>query len=301
MISVETREHLVRMVREDGRSVAAAARDPRISIRSATRFLRYFLDTGGDFHYDPGQWNRHFDNSADDPQLRDAVLSTVRREPELFLDEVADAVNDIAAQVDGAVEVSPATVARVLGRNGYTRKVVERAFITRNEANRVAWVAAQWRIPLRCRVYVDEAHRVGRAAERRWAWSLRGARSECYVKSSPGVRMSVFVAMSHDELLDWMITRPPPDQISVDFLVFMTNFVLPRMSAVEEGGEWANQPERCVLVLDNARVHDEVALATVRDAGVVVLLLPPYSPDFNPIEDVFSVGRSWLRRYSRPE
>jgi len=131
------------MVREDGRSVAAAARGLRISVRSATRFLCFFLDTGGDFHYDPGQCSRHFDNSADDPQLRDVVLSTVRREPELFLDEMEDAVNDISAQVDGAVEMSPATVARVLGRNGYTRKVVDRAFITRNEANRVAWVAAQ--------------------------------------------------------------------------------------------------------------------------------------------------------------
>jgi len=137
----------VGMVREDGRSVAAAARDRRISARSAKRFLRYFFDTGGDFHYDPVQWNRHFDKSADDPQLRDAALSTVRREPELFLDEMADAFNDFATQVDLAVEASPATLARVLGRKGYMRKIVERAFITRNDANRVAWVAAQWRIP----------------------------------------------------------------------------------------------------------------------------------------------------------
>jgi len=48
-------------------------------------------------------------------------------------------------------------------------------------------------------------------------------------------------------------------------------------------------------------VHDEVAFATVRDAGVVVLLLPPCSPDFNPIEDLFSIGSSWLRRYSHRE
>jgi len=301
MISVETKEHLVRMVREDDRSVAAAARDLRISVRSATRFLRYFLETGGDFHCDPAQWNRHFDNSADDLQLRDAVLSTACREPELFLDEKADAVNDSAAQIDGAVEVSPATVAQELGRNGYTRRVVERAFITRNKAKRVSWVADQWRIPLRCRVYVDEAHRAGRAAERRWAWLLRGARSECEVTSSPGVRTSVFVAMAHDELLEWMITRPPPGQTSVDILFFMTNFVLPRLSTDEEGGEWAHRPERCVLVLGNARVPDEVALATVRDAGVVLLLLPPHSPDLNPFEDVFSVGSSWLWRYSHPE
>jgi len=62
--------------------------------------------------------------------------------------------------------VSPASVGRILARNGYTRKIIEKAVFTRNEAQRVAWVAFQWQIPLRCRVYVDEAHRVGRAAVR---------------------------------------------------------------------------------------------------------------------------------------
>jgi len=54
-------------------------------------------------------------------------------------------------------------------------------------------------------------------------------------------------------------------------------------------------------MMNNARIHDGVALASVRAAGVVVLLFPPYSPDFNPIEDVFSVGSSWLRWYSSTE
>jgi len=51
-----------------------------------------------------------------------------------------------------------------------------------------------------------------------------------------------------------------------------------------------------VLILDNARVHDNLAVAVVEAAGVMVRFLPPYSPDFNPVEDVFSVGNSWLRR-----
>ena len=34
---------------------------------------------------------------------------------------------------------------------------------------------------------------------------------------------------------------------------------------------------------------------------MAVLLVSPYSPDFHPIEDVFSVGSSWLRRYLSPE
>jgi len=213
---------------------------------------------------------------------------------------MADAVNYLAEEVGAGVEVSPVTVGRILARNGFTRKVIERAFLTRNEEQRALWVEAQWRIPLRCRVYVDEAHRVGRAAERRWAWSLRGARAECYVEASPGVRTSVFVAMAHDQVLSWMVTRPSPGQTAIDFLVFATNFLLPRMRSVEEGLAWEDQPDRCVLVLDNARIHDEVSLEVLRDAGVLVLSFSPYSPDFNPIEDVFSVGSSWLRRCSAP-
>jgi len=52
-----------------------------------------------------------------------------------------------------------------------------------------------------------------------------------------------------------------------------------------------------VLILDHAHVHEEVAVAAVRSREVHVLLLPPYSLEFNPIEDVFSTGSSWLRRW----
>ena len=104
--------------------------------------------------------------------------------------------------------------------------------------------------------------------------------------------------MAHDQVLDWMVTRPPPGQTAVDFLVFVTNFLLPRMRSVEEGLSREDQPDRCVLVLENARIHDEISLEVLRDAGVFVLSFPPYCPGFNPIEDVFSVGSSWLRRCS---
>lgn len=188
MKSLETRRRLVEMVREHRRSVVAAPHDLNVSIRSVSRFLAYYRDTG-DYHYDPSRWIRHEDNMMVDPQLREAVLTAVEEQPELFLDEIADAVRVIGEHVNDDVEdVCPSTVARVLAHNGYTRKVIERALISRNEANRLTWVQAQWQVPLRCRVYVDEAHRVGRAAERRWAWSLRGSRAKCYVASSAGVR-----------------------------------------------------------------------------------------------------------------
>jgi len=109
--------HLARMVRVEGRSVVSAARDLNMSVRSATRFLAYFRDTGREFHHNPAQWNRHSDNLAEDPQLREAVLATVEDQPELVLDELTDAFNEIAARADGSVIVSLLTVARVLAHN----------------------------------------------------------------------------------------------------------------------------------------------------------------------------------------
>lgn len=52
-----------------------------------------------------------------------------------------------------------------------------------------------------------------------------------------------------------------------------------------------------ILVLDNLATHKVagvVAAVEARDARV--LFLPPYSPDFNPIEQVFSKVKNELRR-----
>ena len=51
-----------------------------------------------------------------------------------------------------------------------------------------------------------------------------------------------------------------------------------------------------VLVLDNARFHHGGQIqALVEKAGCSLLYLPPYSPDFNPIELAWSWIKSWVR------
>jgi len=170
--------------------MAASSKSSGLSVRSSSRYLGYFCDAGGEIHYAPDRWNHHADIVCADPWLRAAVLTAVDEQPELFFHEIADSVNYLAEKVGAGEEVSAVTVGRILARNVLTRKVIERAFSTRNEEQGALRVEAQWRTPLRCRVYVYEAHRVGRAVERRWAWSLRGWRAECYVEASPGVRAS---------------------------------------------------------------------------------------------------------------
>jgi len=228
------------------------------------------------------------------------VLAPVNVKTELFLDDISVAISRVAGLVQGVAEVSSNTVSRLLARNGFTSNVIENAFITRNEARRVLWVEEQWKVPFRCRVLVDEAPRAERAAEGRRAWALSGQRAECHAASSAGVRTSVFVAMAHDDIIDLMITRRPPGRSSVDLVLFLVRHLLPTLRAYVPEQAWDEQEDRCALNLDNAPVHDEVGMAAVGSRSVFVLLVSPYSPDFNQIEDDFSTGSSWLRRWSSP-
>jgi transposase len=48
-----------------------------------------------------------------------------------------------------------------------------------------------------------------------------------------------------------------------------------------------------ILVLDNCAIHKSAVLREVVEAnGQLLIFLPPYSPDFNPIEESFSAGKS---------
>lgn len=47
--------------------------------------------------------------------------------------------------------------------------------------------------------------------------------------------------------------------------------------------------DRSVLIMDNCAIHKSDALrAAVEVKGCRLVFLPPYSPDFNPIEESFS-------------
>lgn len=63
--------------------------------------------------------------------------------------------------------------------------------------------------------------------------------------------------------------------------------------------------DKSILILDNCAIHKTRALREiVEGSGQVLLFLPSYSPDFNPIEESFSCGTSpnvlYANNYSCP-
>jgi transposase len=55
-------------------------------------------------------------------------------------------------------------------------------------------------------------------------------------------------------------------------------------------------PENSVVVMDNASFHRKSVLWKIAERrGVYVLFLPPYSPEFNPIEQSWANFKEWLK------
>ena len=52
-----------------------------------------------------------------------------------------------------------------------------------------------------------------------------------------------------------------------------------------------------IVVMDNLAAHKVIGVRqAIEDAGARLLFLPPYSPDFNPIEMAFSKLKALLRK-----
>ena len=74
--------------------------------------------------------------------------------------------------------------------------------------------------------------------------------------------------------------------------------------------EWFNYWFECILcpllkrgsviILDNARFHRPKDVHRIANYyGLKVLFLPPYSPDFNPMEHKWANKKNWLRIHSQ--
>lgn len=69
------------------------------------------------------------------------------------------------------------------------------------------------------------------------------------------------------------------------FATFATAVLLPELQAGD------------VVVLDNLAAHRDAAVQErFAEAGIELAYLPPYSPDLNPIENVFSKVKTLLRK-----
>ena len=130
-------------------------------------------------------------------------------------------------------------------------------------------------------VFVDESG-VTTDLLRRYARSLRGTRIRDHAPCSHWQTHTVVAALRPTALTATAVFDGPID--SATFRAYIEQVLVPTLRAGD------------VVVLDNLAAHKqpEVRVA-IEQAGALLRFLPPYSPDFNPIELAFAKLKAFLR------
>jgi transposase len=147
---------------------------------------------------------------------------------------------------------------------------------------RERWKAYQGRIAPQRLVFIDETWVKTNMAPLR-GWGPRGRRLKAYAPFGHWKTLTFIAALRHDRIdAPWVIDGPINGEL---FRLYIEKVLAPTLSPGD------------VVVLDNLGSHKARAARTaVRARGAHLLFLPPYSPDLNPIEQVFAKLKHLMRK-----
>ena len=147
---------------------------------------------------------------------------------------------------------------------------------------RARWKAYQGRIPISRLVFIDETWVKTNMAPLR-GWGPRGTRLKGYAPYGHWKTLTFIAALRHDRIdAPWVIDGPINGDL---FRLYVETQLAPTLSPGE------------VVIMDNLGSHKgKAARAAIRARGAHLIFLPPYSPDLNPIEQVFAKLKHLMRK-----
>ena len=147
---------------------------------------------------------------------------------------------------------------------------------------RARWKAHQGRISPERLVFIDETWVKTNMAPLR-GWGPRGRRLRAYAPYGHWKTLTFIAALRHDRIdAPWVIDGPINGEL---FVLYVENILAPTLRPGD------------VVVLDNLGSHkSKAARASIRARGAHLIFLPPYSPDLNPIEQVFAKLKHLMRK-----
>lgn len=147
---------------------------------------------------------------------------------------------------------------------------------------RARWKAHQGAIAPSRLVFIDETWVKTNMAPLR-GWGPRGRRLKAYAPYGHWKTLTFIAALRHDRIdAPWVIDGPINGEL---FGLYIEKILVPTLSPGD------------VVILDNLGSHKgKAARAAVRARGARLLFLPPYSPDLNPIEQVFAKLKHLMRK-----
>ena len=147
---------------------------------------------------------------------------------------------------------------------------------------RERWRRHQGRIDPTRLVFIDETWAKTNMT-RTHGRSARGTRLLAKIPHGHWQTLTFLAALRHDRITAPCVFDGPINGKS--FRAYVEQFLVPTLKRGD------------IVVLDNLGSHKGTAVrAAIRAAGAHLFFLPPYSPDLNPIEQVFAKLKTLLRK-----
>ena len=147
---------------------------------------------------------------------------------------------------------------------------------------RARWAKATATVPHRRFLFIDESGAKTNMT-RLYGRGPRGARVYDRVPSGRWETTTMIAAVGRNGAqAPWVIDGPMDGDA---FAAWATEVLAPSLSPSD------------IVVMDNLSVHKNAAAReAIETAGAVIWFLPPYSPDLNPIEKMWSKVKAFLRK-----
>jgi transposase len=150
---------------------------------------------------------------------------------------------------------------------------------------RARWKAYQHRLDPARLVFIDETWAKTNMTPLR-GWAPRGHKLIARAPQGRWRTLTFLAALRHDRITAPCVIDGPIDGES--FLAYVEQMLVPTLKP------------RDIVIVDNLGSHKGTAVrSAIRNAGARLFFLPQYSPDLNPIEQVFAKIKRLLRKAAR--
>jgi len=213
-----------------------------------------------------------------------AMVHLVRKHPRALLREHSEMLKLMRNHPSGeiiALRASKSMIDRHLHKLGFTRKRSLRFFRESSTAVRRVHALVRDNIPEGCIVSVDETHTDSGDVFRMYGRALARERDNVHGRDPRSVpRTSTTMAVSSDgRILGFQsVVVGRVALTSADWRLFL-QLLIPKLSVYVPGRPWSQQSNNCVVLFDNAPIHNAGGDTLLGNNGVPFLRLPPYSPD----------------------
>ena len=208
------------------------------------------------------------------------ILHSVLSSPGVYLREIQNELWEITG-----AEVSASYICGFLHRVGFSRQRIRYVALQRDNRLRSQFISDISIYSQDMLIFLDESGSDKRDSLRKYGYSLRGKPPRCQKFLVRGERVSLLTFMSSSGVLDCQLVR---GSVNGDiFYDFVEKLLLPCLMPFD------GKNPHSIVVLDNCSIHhlDEI-VDMIHEVGALVHFLPPYSPDYTPIENMFSKLKS---------